>query len=145
MAAAMAFRNGCQKAQPVLLEPIMQLEIIVPDEFLGEVIGDLNSRKGKIEKITSRKKIQQVRAMAPLSLMFGYSTALRSASQGRATFTMHFSHYNPVSSASAGGPGKLLNLYPKLKILFEKLFNTNKGPEWKQQNRKTSLRLKRRN
>jgi len=106
VAAALAFRNGCQKAQPVLLEPIMQLEIIVPDEFLGEVIGDLNSRKGKIEKITSGKRIQQVRAIAPLSMMFGYSTALRSASQGRATFTMHFSHYSPVSSASAGGPGK---------------------------------------
>ena len=88
VAASMAFRNGCQQAQPVLLEPIMQLEIIVPDEFLGEVIGDLNSRKGKIEQITPRKKIQQVRAVAPLSLMFGYSTALRSASQGRATFTM---------------------------------------------------------
>ncbi len=107
VAAAMAFRNGCQKAQPVLLEPVMQLEIIVPDEFLGEVIGDLNSRKGKIEKITSRKKIQQVRAMAPLSMMFGYSTALRSASQGRATFTMHFSHYSPVSSVSAGGSGRM--------------------------------------
>lgn len=107
VASAMAFRNGCQKAQPVLLEPVMQLEIIVPDEFLGEVIGDLNSRKGKIEKITSRKKIQQVRAMAPLSMMFGYSTALRSASQGRATFTMHFSHYSPTSSASAGGPGRI--------------------------------------
>jgi elongation factor G len=106
VAASMAFRNGCQQAQPVLLEPIMQLEIIVPDEFLGEVIGDLNSRKGKIEKITPRKKIQQVRAVAPLSLMFGYSTALRSASQGRATFTMHFSHYSPAASGSAGGPGK---------------------------------------
>jgi elongation factor G len=106
VAAAMAFRKGCQKAHPVLLEPIMQLEIIVPDDFLGEVIGDLNSRKGKIEKITSRKKIQQVRAIAPLSMMFGYSTALRSASQGRATFTMHFSHYSPAASASAGGPGK---------------------------------------
>ena len=106
VAASMAFRNGCQQAHPVLLEPIMQLEIIVPDEFLGEVIGDLNSRKGKIEKITPRKKIQQVRAVAPLSLMFGYSTALRSASQGRATFTMRFSHYSPAASGSAGGPGK---------------------------------------
>ena len=106
VAAALAFRHGCRQAQPVLLEPIMQLEIIVPDEFLGEVIGDLNSRKGKIEQISPRKKIQQVRAVAPLSLMFGYSTALRSASQGRATFTMHFSHYSPVSPASAGGPGK---------------------------------------
>ena len=107
VAASMAFRNGCQQAHPVLLEPIMQLEIIVPDEFLGEVIGDLNSRKGKIEQITPRKKIQQVRAVAPLSLMFGYSTALRSASQGRATFTMRFSHYSPAASGSAGGPGKI--------------------------------------
>jgi elongation factor G len=101
VAASLAFRNGCLKAQPVLLEPIMKMEIIVPDEFLGEVIGDLNSRKGKIEQITPRKKIQQVKATAPLSQLFGYSTALRSASQGRATFTMHFSHYSRASARAA--------------------------------------------
>jgi elongation factor G len=99
VAASMAFRNGCLKAKPVLLEPVMKLEIIVPDEFLGEIIGDINARKGKIEQITPRKKIQQVQATAPLSQLFGYSTVLRSASQGRATFTMQFSHYNKVATA----------------------------------------------
>ena len=101
----MAFRNGCLKAQPILLEPVMKMEIIVPDEFLGEVIGDLNSRKGKIEQITPRNRIQQVKASAPLSQLFGYSTALRSASQGRATFSMHFSHYSRAS-ANPGTAGK---------------------------------------
>ena len=95
----MAFRNGCLKAKPVLLEPVMKLEIIVPDEFLGEIIGDINARKGKIEHIFPRNKIQQVQATAPLSQLFGYSTVLRSASQGRATFTMQFSHYNKVATA----------------------------------------------
>ncbi len=98
VATSMAFRNGCLKAKAVLLEPIMKLEIIVPDEFLGEIIGDINSRKGKIEQISPRNKIQQVQATAPLSQLFGYSTALRSASQGRATFTMQFSHYNKVAT-----------------------------------------------
>jgi elongation factor G len=99
VAASMAFRNGCLKAKPVLLEPVMKLEIIVPDEFLGEVIGDINARKGKIEQILPRKKVQQVQATAPLSQLFGYSTVLRSASQGRATFTMQFSHYSTVPTA----------------------------------------------
>jgi len=105
VAASLAFRNGCLKAQPILLEPVMKMEIIVPDEFLGEVIGDLNSRKGKIEQITPRNRIQQVKASAPLSQLFGYSTALRSASQGRATFSMHFSHYSRAS-ANPGTAGK---------------------------------------
>ncbi|MEW6185284.1 MAG: elongation factor G [Thermodesulfobacteriota bacterium] len=100
VAASMAFRNGCLKAKPVLLEPVMKLEIIVPEEFLGEIIGDVHARKGKIEQILPRKKVQQVQATAPLSQLFGYSTALRSASQGRATFTMQFSHYSKV----IGGP-----------------------------------------
>jgi elongation factor G len=100
VAASMAFRNGCLKARPVLLEPVMKLEIIVPDEFLGEIIGDIHARKGKIEQILPRKKVQQVQATAPLSQLFGYSTALRSASQGRATFTMQFSHYSKVTAAS---------------------------------------------
>lgn len=101
VAASMAFRNGCLKASPVLLEPVMKLEIIVPDEFLGEVIGDINARKGKIEQIFPRKRVQQVQATAPLSQLFGYSTVLRSSSQGRATFTMQFSHYNKVASPSS--------------------------------------------
>ncbi len=98
VATSMAFRSGCLKAKPVLLEPVMKLEIIVPDEFLGEIIGDINARKGKIENIFPRNKIQQVQATAPLSQLFGYSTVLRSASQGRATFTMQFSHYSKVAS-----------------------------------------------
>ena len=103
VAAAMAFRNGCLRASPVLLEPIMKLEIIVPDEFLGEIIGDINARKGKIEQILSRKKVQQIQALAPLSQLFGYSTALRSASQGRATFTMQFARYSKVAGPSDQG------------------------------------------
>jgi elongation factor G len=103
VAASMTFRDGCLKAVPVLLEPVMKLEIIVPDEFLGEVIGDVNARKGKIEQIFPRNKVQHVQATAPLSQLFGYSTALRSASQGRATFTMQFSHYSKVSSSQDQG------------------------------------------
>ncbi|MBI5605051.1 MAG: elongation factor G [Deltaproteobacteria bacterium] len=101
VAASLAFRNGCLKASPVLLEPVMKLEIIVPDEFLGEVIGDINARKGKIEQIFPRNRVQQVQAQAPLSQLFGYSTVLRSSSQGRATFSMQFSHYNKVASPSS--------------------------------------------
>jgi elongation factor G len=81
----------------------MKLEIIVPDEFLGEIIGDINARKGKIEQILSRKKVQQIQALAPLSQLFGYATALRSASQGRATFTMQFARYSKVAGPSDQG------------------------------------------
>lgn len=103
VAASMAFRNGCLKARPTLLEPLMKLEIIVPDEFLGEIIGDVNARKGKIEQIFPRNKVQHVEAVAPLSQLFGYSTALRSASQGRATFTMQFSRYTKVAPSPDQG------------------------------------------
>jgi len=75
------------------------VEILVPEEFLGEVIGDINTRRGRVESITSRTAIQVVRAVVPLSKMFGYSTALRSATQGRATFTMHFSRYDEASGS----------------------------------------------
>jgi len=94
VAASMAFRNACLQAEPILLEPIMKAEILIPEEFLGEVIGDLNSRGGKIEQITSKGPVQVLTASVPLSKMFGYSTALRSVSQGRGTFTMQFSHYD---------------------------------------------------
>ena len=97
VAASMAFRNAFERADPVLLEPCMLVEILAPDESLGIVIEDLNMRKGRVEKITPRKAIQVVSAVVPLSRMFGYSTALRSATQGRATFTMHFSHYDVAS------------------------------------------------
>ncbi|HEX9910076.1 MAG TPA: elongation factor G [Desulfatiglandales bacterium] len=94
VAASMAFRNACVQADPILLEPIMRAEILIPEEFLGEVIGDLNARGGKIEQITSKGPVQALTASVPLSKMFGYSTALRSVSQGRGTFTMQFSHYD---------------------------------------------------
>jgi elongation factor G len=94
VAAAMAFKKSCSEAAPLLLQPIMRSEVIVPEEFMGEVIGDLNARKGKIEQIASKGPIQVITASVPLSKMFGYSTALRSVSQGRGTFTMQFSHYD---------------------------------------------------
>ncbi len=97
VAASMAFKKACEQASPVLLEPNMAVEILVPDEFLGEILGDLNMRKGRVEGIMSRRAVQAVEAIVPLSKMFGYSTALRSASQGRATFTMKFSHYDVIS------------------------------------------------
>jgi len=94
VAASMAFRNACSQAGPLKLEPIMKVEILVPDEFVGEVISDLNTRQGRIEQILSEGAVQVLIARAPLSRMFGYSTALRSVSQGRANFTMQFSHYD---------------------------------------------------
>lgn len=99
VAAGMAFRKACEEASPILLEPYMAVEILVPEEFLGEVLGDLNFRKGRVESITARKAVQVVSAVVPLSKMFGYSTALRSSTQGRATFTMHFSHYDVTSES----------------------------------------------
>lgn len=94
--ASMAFKGACELALPVLLGPIMEVEIIVPEDFVGDVIGDLNARGGKIERITTKGTVKILAAIVPLSKMFGYSTALRSASQGRATFTMQFSHYDKV-------------------------------------------------
>ncbi len=96
VAASTALQEGCRKAQPQLLEPIMSVEIIVPEEFTGEVINDLNARKGKIEGVHSKRSVKIIRATVALSQMFGYSTALRSASQGRATFTMQFSHFDTL-------------------------------------------------
>ena len=81
---------------PVLLEPIMKVEIVVPEEFVGDVINDLNTRGGRIERITTKGPAKILAAVVPLSKMFGYSTALRSASQGRATFTMQFFRYDKV-------------------------------------------------
>lgn len=94
VAATMAFKKACQNAAPILLEPIMKVEILVPEDFTGEVIGDFNTRQGKIEQITSKGSVQVLTGSVPLSKMFGYSTALRSVSQGRGTFTMQFSHYD---------------------------------------------------
>jgi elongation factor G len=94
VASSRAFEKACSQADPVLLEPVMKTEILIPEEFMGEVIGDLNGRQGKIEQIAAKGPIQVLTARVPLSKMFGYSTALRSLSQGRGTFSMHFSHYD---------------------------------------------------
>ncbi len=94
VAANMAFKQAFLKAEPILLEPIMKTEVLVPEEFTGDVIGDLNARQGKIAQIVSKGSTQVLTANVPLSKMFGYSTALRSASQGRGTFSMQFSHYD---------------------------------------------------
>lgn len=96
IAASMAFKNAVQKANPVLLEPIMSVEVVTPEEYMGEVIGDLNSRRGRIQTFTKRATFQVISAYVPLSSMFGYATDLRSKTQGRATYTMQFSHYEEV-------------------------------------------------
>jgi elongation factor G len=94
MAASMAFKEGMQKAGPIILEPIMKVEVIVPEDFLGEIIGQLNARRGEIQGMEIRPgNAQAVRAMVPLAEMFGYATDLRSATQGRGVFTMEFDHY----------------------------------------------------
>ena len=96
IAGSMGFKEGCKKASPILLEPIMSVEVVVPEDYTGDVIGDLNSRRGKIMGMDSRAGAQVVSAMVPLANMFGYATILRSATQGRATYTMTFDHYEPV-------------------------------------------------
>ena len=94
VSAAMACKEALSKGEPFLLEPIMDAEVFVPDSFMGDVIGDLSSRSGKIESINSKSGVQVIKAIVPLSRMFGYSTSLRSATQGRGTFTMKFSHFD---------------------------------------------------
>ncbi len=94
VSASIACKTALSSGNPFLLDPIMKVEIFVPEAFMGDVIGDINSRSGKIEAIESQTGLQIIRAVVPLSQMFGYSTALRSASQGRGTFTMHFSHFD---------------------------------------------------
>lgn len=97
IAASMAFKSGAKRAHPVLLEPIMSVEVVVPKEYLGDVIGNLTSRRGKIVSIESRPSLEAVNAEVPLAEMFGYATDLRSKTQGRATYTMQFLNYNAVS------------------------------------------------
>ena len=92
----MAFQDGCRKADPVLLEPIMKVEVLVPQEYMGDVIGNLNARRGKIQGIKVRAGSQAIEAAVPLSEMFGYATDLRSRTQGRATYSMEFDRYEPV-------------------------------------------------
>jgi len=96
IAASMGFKEACRKANPVLLEPIMTLEVIVPEDYMGDVIGDINSRRGKIQGMKARGSAQVITAEVPLAEMFGYATDLRSKTQGRAVFTMQFAHYDMV-------------------------------------------------
>jgi elongation factor G len=93
IAASMAFKEACRQARPVLLEPVMAVEVVTPQEFMGDIIGDLNSRRGKVERMESRAGTQIIGAEVPLSEMFGYATDMRSLTQGRATYTMHFARY----------------------------------------------------
>ena len=93
---SIGIKTALKRSKPQLLEPMMKLEVTVPTEYLGDVIGDLNSRRGEVEGMEARREVQIVRAQAPLAAMFGYATSLRSATQGRASYTMEFSHYAPV-------------------------------------------------
>ncbi|MGE5499516.1 MAG: elongation factor G [Syntrophothermus sp.] len=101
VAGSMAFKEAARKAKPVLLEPMMAVEVITPEDYLGDVMGDLNSRRGKIEGFAARKDAQVIKAVVPLSMMFGYATILRSMTQGRAIYSMQFSHYSEVPKSIA--------------------------------------------
>lgn len=103
IAGSMAFKDGVKKAQLVLLEPIMSVEVVTPEEYMGDVIGDLNSRRGKIQSMEKRGNAQVIKTMVPLAEMFGYATDLRSKTQGRATYTMQFSHYEDVPKNISDG------------------------------------------
>jgi elongation factor G len=96
IAASMAFQDAARRAHPILLEPSMAVEVVVPEEFLGGVVGDLNARRGHVQGMETRAGAQVITARVPLKEMFGYATDLRSATQGRATYTMQFSHYEPA-------------------------------------------------
>ncbi len=96
IAGSIAFKEGAKKANPVLLEPIMEVEVTTPEEFMGDVIGDLNKRRGRVQGMEARGNAQVIKALVPLAEMFGYATDLRSMTQGRATYIMRFSHYEEV-------------------------------------------------
>jgi len=102
IAGSMAFKNAAQRAKPKLLEPVMAVEVVTPEEYLGDVMGDLNSRRGRVEGLEPRGNAQAIRARVPLATMFGYATDLRSTTQGRATFTMQFDRYEDVPQSIAG-------------------------------------------
>jgi elongation factor G len=101
IAGSMAIKEAARRAKAVLLEPIMAVEVVVPEEYMGDVIGDLNSRRGRIEGMELRGTTQIIKSMVPLSEMFGYATELRSRTQGRGSFTMHFGKYEEVPSSLA--------------------------------------------
>jgi elongation factor G len=96
IAGSMALQEAVKRAQPVLLEPIMKVEVVCPIEYMGDVIGDLNSRRGQIQEMSDRLQMKVIDAQVPLAEMFGYATALRSITQGRGIYTMEFNHYAAV-------------------------------------------------
>ncbi len=102
VAGSMAFKEGMKRANPKLLEPVMAVEVVTPEEYLGDVMGDLNSRRGRVEGLEPRGNAQAIKARVPLATMFGYATDLRSTTQGRATFTMQFDRYEEVPQSIAG-------------------------------------------
>ena len=99
IAGSMAIQEACKKAGPVLMEPMMKVEVVVPEEYLGDVMGDINSRRGNIDSMDQRKDAHVLNAIVPLSRMFGYATDLRSITQGRAVFHMEFSNFNKVPNS----------------------------------------------
>ncbi len=101
IAASQAFKEGCRKANPVILEPMMSVEVVTPEEYMGDVIGDLNSRRGKIVGMEDRHGLKVIKSETPLSAMFGYATDLRSSSQGRASYSMQFAYYSEVPKSIA--------------------------------------------
>jgi elongation factor G len=101
IAGSLGFKDAVRRATPVLLEPVMKVEVVVPEEYMGDVLGDLNSRRGKVEGLEKRGSTQIIRAMVPLAEMFGYATDLRSRTQGRASYTMHFHRYEQTPAAIA--------------------------------------------
>jgi elongation factor G len=101
IAGSMAVKKAARAASPVLLEPVMAVEVVTPEEYMGDVIGDLSSRRGRVEGMDQRGSSQVIRAQVPLAEMFGYATDLRSRTQGRATYTMQFSAYNETPDSIA--------------------------------------------
>jgi elongation factor G len=101
VAGSMAFKEAARKAGAILLEPVMDVEIVVPEDYMGDVMGDLSSRRGKVSSMDERAGARIVTATVPLAAMFGYATDLRSATQGRATYSMHFAHYERVPQSIA--------------------------------------------
>jgi len=96
IAGSMGFKAGCAKAKPVLLEPIMKVEVVTPEDYMGDIVGDLNRRRGRVQGMNDRSGAKVIDAEVPLSEMFGYATQVRSMSQGRANYTMQFEHYEEV-------------------------------------------------
>src|SRR5207245_9896853 len=101
IAGSLAIKEAAKKAKAVLLEPIMSVEVVVPEQYMGDVIGDLNSRRGRIEGMQLRGTTQIIKSMVPISEMFGYATDVRSRTQGRGSFTMHFGRYEAVPGSIA--------------------------------------------